>query len=122
MFKKVLFAVVVTLGGWLLFAFAPQPTLMGAVELPTELAALLAGGVFFLVELLLSGRVPEDALQRISAAITAGVLEIVAVFLGLIPPGFEELATTLLNLLVILLGVVSGVKLLFAGGRKLFKL
>lgn len=119
MFKKVLFAVVVALAGWAVFAFAPQPTLMGAVELPPELAALVAGAVFFLVDLLLSGRVPEDATKRIAAAITAAVLEIVAVLFGLIPPGFEDLATGLLNLLVIILGVVSGTKLLFAGGQKL---
>ena len=120
MFKKVLFAVVVAIAGWAVLAFSPQPALMGVVELPTELAGLLAGGVFFLVELLLSGRVPEESLQRIAAAITAAVLEIIAVVLGLIPAGFEDLAIGLLNLLVIILGVVSGSKLLFKAGEKLF--
>lgn len=121
MLKRVLFAIVVAAGAWLVLAFAPQPGLtQGIVTLPTELAALLAGGVYFVISLVLEGRVPEDALQRISAAITAAVLEVIGVALGLIPPAFEEIAVALLNLLVVVLGLVSVAKLLFATGQRLF--
>jgi len=113
--RTVLFAVAVAVAAWLVLQFAPQPAMLArAVELPAELAAIVAGGVFFLVEMLLAGRVPEESVQRIAAAITAGILEILGVLLGLIPPEFEQLATALLNLLVIVLGVVSVTKLLFA--------
>jgi hypothetical protein len=120
--KNVLFAVVVAAAVWLVLQFTPQPGLTArVVELPAELAAIIAGAVFWLVSTALTGHVPDEAVQRIAAAITAGLLEILAVLLGLIPPEFEDLARALLNLLVIILGAVSGVKLLFAGAQAAYR-
>jgi hypothetical protein len=121
MLKKVLIAVGVALGAWL-FLTLSQPmgfAVARVVELPTELAGLLAGAVYFVVSLALQGRLPDEYIEEIAGAVTTALLSIIAVGLRLIPLEFEALATGLLNVLVIILGVVSVVKLLFAGGKRL---
>lgn len=121
MIKKFLLALGVALGSWVFLAFGQPMGFARAVEMPTELTAVIAGGIFFLISLVLEGKLPAEYIEEISGAITTAVVTILAVLLRMVPPEFEALATGLLNVLVIILGMVSVVKMLFAGGKRLLK-
>jgi drug/metabolite transporter (DMT)-like permease len=121
MFKKIVLAIGVFLGATvLLHAGNTAGFAQGVVALPPELAAAITGGVFFVVSLLLQGRIPDEYVEEVSGLIATAVLGIIGVALKLIPPDFEDLANGILNILVILLGMISFVKLLFSGGKRLF--
>jgi hypothetical protein len=76
------------------------------VELPNELKVVLAGLCLAAVQALLSGRVPDEVVSKFAALVTAFVLGIVEVALGMIPLEFEEVAVAILQLLVVLFGFV----------------
>jgi hypothetical protein len=76
------------------------------VELPVELQAILAGVVLIAVRLLLGKFLPEANLSEIAAAVTTALIVAIQAFLGLIPPEFEAVASAVLRLIVLLLGMV----------------
>ena len=76
------------------------------VTFPDELKIALAVGVLYLVRLLLAGRVPDENLSEIAAAITTALITVIGILLGLIPVDFEAIATATLRLLAVLLGSV----------------
>jgi hypothetical protein len=120
MFKRILLSLGIGLGGWLFLSFgAPMGFVAQVVELPTELAGALAGAIFFVVSLVLSGRIPNEYIEEIAGAITTALVTILSVLLRLVPVEFEPLATAILGILVIILGMIGAVKLLFAGGQRL---
>jgi len=107
--KKIAWLALLTLGVLvvLLVAYAPgQGVVQRVVELPVQLQTLIAAGVAGLVALVAKGRVPDEYLSEISVAISTGLITIIGVLLRLIPLQFEEIATAILNLIVVLLGTV----------------
>jgi len=107
--KKIAWLALLTLGVLvvLLVAYAPsQGVVQRVVELPNQLQALIAAGVAGLVALVAKGRVQDEYLSEISVAISTGLITIIGVLLRLIPLQFEEIATAILNLIVVLLGTV----------------
>jgi len=83
---------------------------MNLVELPPELVLLLETGIIFVVTQVLKalgGAVGQD-ITGWAAVITAGLLSAATAFLngglGLIPEIWGPVATTVLNLIVLLLG------------------
>ena len=75
------------------------------VELPNQLQVLIGLGVAWLVRKVLGGTsVPEEFQTEIAVAITTALVTVVGVLLKLIPLGLEAIATTVLNLVVLLLG------------------
>lgn len=96
---------VVLMAASLLSACAPaRGVAQEVVELPQKLQVLIAAGVMWIVSLALQGRVPDEFLSEISAAITTALITILGVLLRLIPAGFESIANAILNLIVVLLG------------------
>jgi predicted small secreted protein len=105
---------VVTLMVFVLSACSPaQGAAQTVVELPSQLQALIGLGVLYVVGLLLRGRVPDQILMEIAAAITTALITVIGLALQLIPLEFEPLANTILTLIVVLLGMLTGARLLF---------
>lgn len=104
---KIVFIVILALT---ISACVAAPAVANVVTLPDPLPALIGTGVLFVVGLLLRGRVPEQFLLGVAAAITVAVVEIFNLALGLVPLAFEPLANSALNLLIILLGIVKVVE------------
>lgn len=112
--------VAVTLMAFLLSACtSAQGAAQSVVELPSELQALIGLGVLYVVGLVLRGRVPDQFLMEIAAAITTALITVIGVLLQMIPVDMEPLANTILTLIVVLLGMLTGARLLFvAFGKK----
>lgn len=104
--KRFIFLFLVVLTAASLFsACAPaQGVAQEVVELPQKLQVLIAAGVMWIVSLALQGRVPDEFLSEISAAITTALITILGVLLRLIPAEFESIANAIVNLIVVLLG------------------
>ena len=90
------------------------------VQLPVELQAVLAVAVMYAVRRLLAGRVPDEFVTRIAAAVTGLLLTVSGLLLGLIPLEFGAVAVAILNLLVVLLGGIVAVNALTSRDPKGF--
>lgn len=80
------------------------------VVLPEPIKAAIALGVLYLVRLALSGRVPEAFLTELAAVLTAFLVAIINLLLGLIPLQWEAIATAILQAIAILLGGIFGLR------------
>ena len=116
-FQKASLIAILIVAAFVLSACAPaQGVAQGVVELPTQLQAIIGVAVAYVIGLLLRGRIPEEFVMEIASAITTAVIAIVGVLLRLIPLNAEALATSILNVLVVLLGsfgVLRGVLVTF---------
>ena len=88
------------------------------VQLPDQLQAAIGLGVLYLVGLLLRGRVPDEWVMEIAAAITTAVIAVLGVLLRLIPLEFETIATAILSLIVVLLGGLTLIRVAFVAFGK----
>jgi predicted small secreted protein/small basic protein len=111
---------VVTLMVFVLSACSPaQGVAQTVVELPDPLQALIGLGVLYVVGLLLRGRIPDQYVMEIAAAITTALITVIGLLLQMIPLEFEPLANTILTLIVVLLGMLTAARMLFvAAGKK----
>jgi hypothetical protein len=98
-----------------MLAFAQQ-----IVELPMSLQAALLAIVFIGVRALLGRWLPEEKLSEVAAGLTSVLLTVIGAFLGLIPVEFESVASTLLTLAAILVGMVFAVRQFMRQRRALF--
>jgi hypothetical protein len=92
-----------------------------AIGLPNELKAAIAVAVLYAVRLALAGRVPDQWLMELAAAITTALITVIELALGLVPPEFEAVAVAILNLIAVLIGsilVVNIWRILKAAARE----
>lgn len=85
-----------------------------AIALPDEIKAAIAVGVLYLVRLLLAGRVSDEWLIELAGLITAFIIAVIELALGLVPMQFEMVVVAVLKLIAVLLGsvlVVNGYRL-----------
>jgi hypothetical protein len=86
-----------------------------AVALPDQIKAAIAIGVLYLVRLVLAGRVPDQWLTELAGAITAAIITLIQLLLGLIPSQFDAIVAAVLQLIVVLLGgvlLINGYRLM----------
>lgn len=83
------------------------------VVLPGELKAALALAVLAAVRLALAGRVPDRIVTELATIISAALIAVIELALGLIPFEFEGIAAAVLQLLVVLLGGVTVLRVYF---------
>jgi small basic protein/predicted small secreted protein len=115
----VLALLVVTLSVFLSACSPAQGAAQTVVELPDPLQAVIGLGVLYLVGLALRGRIPDQYVMEIAAAITTALITVIGLLLQMIPLEFEPLANTILTLIVVLLGMLTAARMLFvAAGKK----